>query len=188
MRKVSKWEHPTWINGRIHPFYEQWRGMHRRCKEILKPRNTLYKNCTICKEWDDYDIYFKWAKENYYEIPGERICLDKDILVKGNKIYSPEFCIFVPQRINQLFESSKASRGKYPLGISYLKNNDTFMVRMRKNGETVLLGIYNDIDEAFNKYKTEKEKYIKEIADEYKCKIPKELYEAMYNYKIEIKD
>ena len=42
--------------------------------------------------------------------------------------------------------------------------------------------------EAFLCYKTEKEKYIKEVADEFKPYIPQKLYEAMYNYKVEITD
>ena len=43
-------------------------------------------------------------------------------------------------------------------------------------------------EEAFKSYKTFKEKYIKQVADEYKDKIPKKLYDAMYRYEVEITD
>ena len=47
--------------------------------------------------------------------------LDKDILVKGNKVYSPETCCFVPQEINSLLVTSVRSRGDQPIGVSYNK-------------------------------------------------------------------
>ena len=50
------------------------------------------------------------------------------------------------------------------------------------------LGYFETPKEAFKSYKTFKEQYIKQVADEYKDKIPKKLYEAMYNWKVEITD
>ena len=81
-----------------------WKNMMKRCycNKSLKTSPT-YKNCTVCEEWHCFANFEKWFDENYYEIPNERVCLDKDILVKGNKIYSPETCCFVPKRINILF-------------------------------------------------------------------------------------
>ena len=39
------------------------------------------------------------------------MCLDKDILVKGNKIYSPNTCIFAPENINNLLQLIKENPG-----------------------------------------------------------------------------
>lgn len=188
--RKQKYKHLTWLyeEDKIHPFYEQWRGMKRRCSETHKPRNYSYEECTVCDEWLDYDTYYEWAEQNYYEIPGEKVCLDKDILVKGNKVYSPNTCIFVPQRINQLFESSKRSRGKYPVGITPATTSNKYMCRMRRDGKTIYLGSYETIEEAFTTYKAAKESYIKQIADEYIDLIPQELYNAMYNYEVEYDD
>ena len=118
--------------------------------------------------------------------------LDKDILVKGNKIYSPETCMFVPQNINKLFTKSNKIRGKYPIGVYFNKNANKFKAQCRifYNGKTQQesLGLYNTIEDAFNAYKQFKEANIKQMADEYKGKIPDKLYEAMYDYKVEITD
>ena len=62
------------------------------------------------RKYSDIDVYFQeygqWFDDNYYEIKGERMALDKDILVKHNKIYSPETCIFVPQTINCMWHKN----------------------------------------------------------------------------------
>lgn len=130
----------------------------------------------------------KWYDENIYYVENEKMQLDKDVLVKGNKIYSPETCIFVPQRINLLFVKSNLTRGEYPIGTIYNKVNNKFISYLNKNNKQIYLGSYDTSKEAFYKYKQEKEKHIKEIANEYKSKIPQRLYDALYNYQVEITD
>ena len=120
--------------------------------------------------------------------------LDKDILYKGNKIYSPENCCFIPYRINLLFTKSDKTRGEYPIGITYDKRSDKIMVQCNTHennkSKKVHLGSFplNRPFQAFYAYKTFKENYIKQVADEYKNLIPKKLYEALYKYKVEIND
>lgn len=78
--------------------------MLERCYSArYQERKPTYKGCSVCDEWLNYQNFAKWYDDNYYEIKGEIMCLDKDILVKGNKIYSPENCVFVPNYINVLF-------------------------------------------------------------------------------------
>ena len=161
--------------------------MKKRCNNSTNQRDNSYKDCIISDEFLDYDKYYEWAEKNYYEIENEKVCLDKDILNKGNRLYSFDTCIFAPIKINQLFESSKSSRGDLPKGIT-INNYGKYVARMSKDNKNVFLGSFKTIEEAFQCYKTEKEKYIKEIADEYKSRIPEKLYNAMYSYEIEIND
>ena len=119
--------------------------------------------------------------------------LDKDILFKGNKIYSPNTCVFVNKTINCLFTKSNKIRGDLPIGVKLGKNNKyvsqySYYDFIKKKKIKKGLGYYNTIEEAFNSYKIAKENNIKRVADYYKEKIPKKLYEAMYNYKVEITD
>ena len=96
-----------------------WNSMIRRCYNNVYQKNyPTYGSCEVCEGWHNFQNFAKWYEENYYEIDGEKMNLDKDILVKHNKIYSPETCIFVPQRINELFTKSNKSRGEYPIGVS----------------------------------------------------------------------
>ena len=166
-----------------------WKNMMKRCycNKSLKTSPT-YKDCTVCEEWHCFANFEKWFDENYYEIDNETMCLDKDILVKGNKIYSPETCTFVPQRINTLFCKSDSIRGKYQIGVSFDNKQNSFMSYMTVDNNFKFLGYYNNEQDAFNTYKKAKEKYIKKIAEQYKEYIPQKLYEAMYKWKVEETD
>ena len=112
--------------------------------------------------------------------------LDKDILHKGNKVYSPENCVFAPRCINSLFVNVRAARGEYPIGID--KFEGRFRVRVKHKGKNILFEYYDNIEEAFNRYKEEKEKLIQEMAEKYKDKIPQKLYDAMMNWVVEYDD
>ena len=113
--------------------------------------------------------------------------MDKDILIKGNKIYSSETCVFVPERINLLFIKNDRIRGDLPIGVSYDGNRYKSQC---KNGthKYIRLGTYDTPEEAFQIYKQYKENVIKDVANEYKGKIPEKLYNALMNYKVEITD
>lgn len=169
--------------------YKLWLNMLGRCynNDKLKERPS-YINCDVDKEWYNFSNFKKWYKDNYYTVENEQMHLDKDILIKGNKIYSPNTCIFVPQRINELFIKCDSSRGEYPIGVYYRKDICKFCSKCRIIDKTIHLGYYNTYEEAFYKYKKFKENYIKEVAEEYKDKIPQRLYKAMYEYKIEMND
>ena len=180
-------------NGETIKSYLVWKNMLWRCYSgEFQKKHPTYKDCYVCSEWLNYSNFKKWFNDNYYEIEGEQMALDKDILVKGNKIYSPNTCVFVPQNINKLFIKCNKARGKYPIGVSFNKDVNKYKVHCSifNNGKKQYkyLGSYNTIEDAFEVYKKFKEANIKQIADYYKEKIPNKLYEAMYNYKVEITD
>lgn len=177
-------------NKKIH---QTWRGMLERCYDEKKRHKHLtYEDCYVCEEWYNFSNFSKWYEENYYEVGNEVMCLDKDILYKGNKIYSPETCMIVPCRINELFTKTNKKRGNYPIGVSWKKKNKKFQVQCSviEDGKKTMkyLGLYANAEEGFQVYKKYKEALIKQVADEYKSYIPKKLYNAMYNYKVEIDD
>lgn len=176
--------------GENHKAYATWRDMINRCYRRKHPR---YKDCSICDEWLCFENFLQWYKKNYYEIPNERTELDKDILYKGNKIYSPQTCIFVPSSINKLIIKSNKTRGKFPIGVSrYNSRNDCFISKCSVNGKPIKLGIFDTPEKAFLCYKNFKENYIKEYILNYKDIIPNKIYEkiydTLYNYKVEITD
>ena len=119
--------------------------------------------------------------------------LDKDILVKHNKIYSPETCIFVPQAINLLFVKSDKSRGESVIGTSLYKNGKyqvrCYMINPETGKSKIKhLGYYDTQEKGFKVYKYYKERNIKEVADYFKRQIPDNLYQTLYNYIVEIDD
>ena len=180
-------------NGKNTDKYIIWYNMLRRCYDPkLHEKYNTYEYCKV----EDFLLNFQnmgeWIENNYYEIPGEKMELDKDILCKGNKVYSRGTCIFVPQRINKLFTKRDNARGKCPIGA--IENlSGSYQVRCHDEyGKRVNLGTYSTKEEAFQVYKQYKEKVIKEVIDSYEGKIPEPYYsrlrEAMYNYKVEIDD
>ena len=177
------------INGKMTKEYREWKGMLRRCydEEYHKKRPT-YKNVIADEYFHNFQNYCKWREDNYYEIEGETMCLDKDILVKGNKEYAPDKCIFVPERINTLFIKCDNDRGSFPIGVSYNKQKNKYAAQCNIKGKTKHLGYFNTVEEAFLAYKEFKEAYIKQVADEYKDRIPQRLYDAMYAWEVEIND
>jgi hypothetical protein len=181
------------INKRPTKAYDVWIAMIRGCYN-QKTLNMIpsYINCTVCEEWHNFQNFSEWFYKNYYEVNDERIDLDKDILFKGNKVYSPNTCIFVPKAINNLFTKRQNHRGDYPIGVKkegsrYRIDINCYDFDTKKNFKKYI-GHCKTLEESFNLYKIEKEKIIKDIANKYKNYIPKKLYKAMYNYKVEIID
>ena len=167
-----------------------WNDMYSRCyNEKLHKRFPEYIGCTICDYWlEDKERFYRWVEDNYYMIGNEQIDLDKDILCKGNKVYGPETCVFVPHTINTLFLNGRKNRGGLPLGVYFDKDRNKYRAEMNYMGKNKKLGRYDAPEEAFAKYKEYKEKFIKDIAEKYKGKIPDKVYNAMMNWKIEITD
>ena len=117
---------------------------------------------------------------------GEPFHLDKDILVKGNKIYSEDTCCFVPICINNLFTLRGLKRGELLIGVS--KKGDRFCASIHKHGKQKGLGTFDTELEAFWAYKEAKEAYIKELAEKWKDQIDPRVYEALMKYQVEITD
>lgn len=186
---LGEGEYNTVTNRKPTKYYHLWYEMLRRAydpKYIQK--HPTYEGCEVCQEWLNFQVFAEWVNKNYYEIEGEQICLDKDILIKGNKIYSPDTCVFVPQTINKLFTKSDKARGDLPIGVCYDKLNKKYKAYCNVNGKHKSLGYYDTKEEAFQVYKNSKEDYIKKVAEEYKEKIPTKLYNAMVSYQVEIND
>ena len=176
------------------PSYRVWVEMLKRCYDTkYQLHKPTYKDCSVCEEWLNYQKFAQWYEENYYEVNDNEVMrLDKDILVKGNKIYSPQTCIFVPNNINVMFTSCKTVRGDLPIGVSYNKKGKKHY-RARMNNSIIGnkredYGTYFTPQEAFEVYKYHKEQLIKQVADKYKNQIPQQLYDALYNYQVEITD
>ena len=130
------------------------------------------------------------TEDNYYEVPDQHMQVDKDILIKGNKIYSPDTCAIIPQYINTLFIRNNRKRGQYPVGVYYNKRAKKYEAMYKINGKNKHIGYYTSVDDAFLAYKEYKEDHIKQIADEYFSNgyITEQVYNAMYAWEVEPTD
>ena len=190
---LGEGKYTTTENGKLKKYFKIWSNMLRRCYDPKhRERYPTYKDCKVEEYLLNFQHMCEWINGNYYKVSGEIMCLDKDILCKGNKIYSRDTCIFVPERINNLFTKSDNSRGKNPIGTTK-RSSGKYQVQCSDGyGKQIRLGEYLSEEEAIKVYKQYKEKVIKEVIDSYEGKIPEPHYSklktAMYNYKVEIDD
>ena len=164
--------------------YQKWISMLKRCYDKkFHARHPSYINCTVCKEWLTLSNFMNWFNQNYIE--GYE--LDKDILVKGNKVYSPQTCCFVPDVINTAL--IRREKGKYGVGIGVYRHNK-YVCSFSRGGNKVHLGCFKTKEEAHIAYKSAKEKYIKELAVSYfnKGEITEMVYQALMKYEVDIVD
>ena len=126
-------------------FYKKWYGVLKRsyCAEYKKDSPT-YKDCTVCDEWLVFSVFKSWMESQDWA--GKEI--DKDLLVPGNKHYSPETCIFLDKKINTLIRSVPKKKSGYPRGVTWHKEHLKFRAMCREPGAKVLIGYYDDIDDA----------------------------------------
>lgn len=134
--------------------YKTWSNLLKRCYETKEYKNfSTYKECVMCEEWHNFQNFAQWYDENYYTVDDETMDLDKDILIKRNKIYSPNTCVFVPHKINSLFIKSDKVRGEYPIGVCYNKRDNNFQANLSKINMKKFLGYYDTPEKAFEVYK-----------------------------------
>ena len=167
------------------PAYKAWHGMMLRCYgEKTRNKFPTYSDVDVCAEWRSYSNFKRWFENNY--IVGYD--LDKDIMCKKSKVYSPETCCFVPHEINTILTNNKAKRGTYPIGVRCAKNR--FQAVLSNRNRRICLGSFDTPEEAFAAYKSAKESYIKEIATEYfsRGKITRRVYDALVRYEVDITD
>lgn len=119
----------------------------------------------------DFQEFAEWCQfqPGYLEIDenGNSWEIDKDILVKGNKVYSPVNCCFVPRRINSLFTSCRSARGDLPLGVSLVKRTGNYRAYCNSGGSLKHLGMYDCPLDAHRAWQEEKIHVISLAAREY---------------------
>lgn len=180
---------PT-IDKSLSKVYESWINMLQRCysEKYLKKR-PAYIDCTVCEEWHNFQNFGKWYDKNFYEVGKETMCLDKDILVKGNKVYSPYTCTFVPITLNSLFVKCNKSRGDLPIGVSLTQNKEKHRVEYKNIINDIKFSkIFDTSELAFQFYKETKETHIKKVVALYKNKISQNLFTIINTYEVEATD
>ena len=128
------------------PYYATWTGVIERCysKSWLKKKPS-YIGATACEEWKRFSNFRKWMREQ--DFSGKQ--LDKDILIVGNKIYSPNTCIFVRSEVNNLFISGPV--GNYLRGV--INHGNKFRAQCWVGGEQLRANGFNTQMAAHNAWK-----------------------------------
>ena len=169
--------------------YVLWKDVLRRCySDDFKKKQPTYKACEVSDKFKSYEYFYEWCHSKIgFGVDGFEI--EKDLLIKGNKVYSESTCVFLPAEINMVLVKCTASRGEHLIGVSWHNTKKAFVARVRKSkGKQEHLGYFKTELEAFNAYKQAKESFIKEQANKWKSQIDDRAYEALMNYTVEITD
>lgn len=190
---VNGGEYPTKIGGKNTKEYDLWHHMLLRCTEKWWDKYPTYIGTTCSENFKNFAFFYEWCQEQVgfgnKDEKGKSWHLDKDLLTNGAKHYSEGVCVFVPQRINKLLIKSDASRGEWPVGVSWRKNTNKFEAHCNTgSGKQQHLGFFTTPQEAFLSYKTFKEVLIKQVASEYKHLIDGRVYEALMDYRLNEND
>ncbi|MDT3718480.1 hypothetical protein [Pseudomonas oryzihabitans] len=126
-------------------FYRKWVRMLERCYSAkYLEKYSSYKGCSVCAEWLTFSNFKTWMKDQDYE--GKH--LDKDILIPGNRIYSPETCAFISCQLNLFLIEGGARRGEYPIGVDFRRKINKFRAQCNASGNRKTLGYFDTAEEA----------------------------------------
>lgn len=127
--------------------YKCWNHILERCYSVKSlSKSPTYLGCSVCGEWLLFSNFRKWYNEN--AIDGYEI--DKDLLVRGNRVYSPETCVFIHKSINIFLIDYNDTKFDLLNGVTFRKDRKKFRARCCNpiTGEREALGSFSNEIEA----------------------------------------
>jgi hypothetical protein len=165
------------VNNKLTDEYNSWKNLLARCySDKYRYLHKTYEDCYMCDDWLNFQNHAAWYYENWYDVGEGRMHIDKDILIKGNKLYSPETCLIVPQRVNMMF-MTKGRKDDLPTGIT--KNTSGTYVSCY-NGKRY--GTFKTLEEAVKEHDKQKRIHIKKVVEEYGNKLPPQIQEILLKW------
>lgn len=187
--------YPVKVNGKGLKEYQLWVDMLKRCGSKVKTKHQTYEGTTCSEDFKHYSYFYEWCHKQIGFGNNDGVGLrgawqlDKDLLERGNKLYSKDTCLFIPQRINKLITKNEAKRGKHLIGTWWKAKSAHFIAQCNDlNGERIHIGCFDTQEEAYKAYKVFKESVIKQVAEKYKDQLDPRAYQALMNYQVEITD
>lgn len=180
----SRGKHKTKANNKKTAAYIVWHDMMKRCyyPKALE-RNPSYIGCSADERWHDFQDFADWYYSHPYASKGYE--LDKDLLLPGGKVYSPDNCCFVPQEINKLLLNHKSARGRFPQGVCFHKKVGRYAARLSVDSKNQHIGYFDCPNIAHQAYKKAKEKHVKEKALEWQDRIADNVFQALMNWTLD---
>jgi hypothetical protein len=149
--------------------YTLWMGIFNRC---YGGHNKPYLGCEVDPQWYNFQEFAEWCQwqKGFKE---DKWAIDKDIILKGNKVYGPEFCAFVPREINNAVVNTRKAKG-----YTKTRSGDKFMSGCAK----VYLGTFDTKEEASTAYFIEKRKQMNQLSLKWKGLVEERLLSSLEIY------
>lgn len=154
--------------------YETWSNMIARCySSAYKKGKPTYEGSVVCDQWLIFSSFKRWMDGQDWQ--GK--CLDKDYLLHGNKIYSPETCLFIPKLINSFIASTITKRKELLCGAFFNEKTGRFYAKCSNpfTGKNINLGTFNTEREAHDSWMAKKREFAFMLADTSDCPVIAEI-------------
>lgn len=174
--------------------YETWYGFLKRCSAAIQATGKFksYVGCSVHPDFIKFQDFAEWC-QHQIGFGNDGWALDKDILVRGNKVYGPDTCVFVPSELNSLLTHVQSTKGDLPTGVSikpirvpkYKTDYDktpVYKAQIMISGAVTFLGYFDTPEAAEAVYKVAKTKEIRRRAELVKDQIDPRAYNALMNY------
>lgn len=143
------------------PFYAKWSSMIRRCySDNHLKTHPSYEGCKVCDEWLVFSSFKRWMERQDWSSKE----LDKDLLIKGNKVYSPDACCFLSQSVNSFIIDGSSRRGLLKLGVTAERGLFKAHCRNPFKNKTENLGRFKTEDEAHEAWRKRKLQIAEQIS------------------------
>lgn len=184
---INDGKYKTKSKGKHLKEYKSWAGMLARCySENTQTNQKSYIGCSVSDNFKSYSYFYEWCQNQVGFHDGYD--LDKDLLIKGNRRYSEDICVFIPQEINRALSSNDKNRGSCLVGVNLNKKTGKYISHARMELGKIYLGAFDTEIEAFLRYKEEKEAYIRRLAEKHRSSIDFRAYKALMDYKVNFND
>lgn len=175
-------------NKKLTKEYICWKSMVERCHdELVRSKRPTYKDVSLCEEWHNFQNFAKWHVEQTGS-SNKGWHLDKDLLIKNNKVYCPEACVFIPQEINSFLAVPKKVSKTEPIGVYFEKDSGKYVACCHNGFRQKKIGRFDCVEKAYSEYASFKELLARKLAIEWKDYLDKRAFEALMNYKTETED
>lgn len=147
------------------PYYKVWSDMLRRCcSEDFKKQNIVYADVEVCEEWLRFSSFRNWSVSRY----ADGMQLDKDILIRGNRLYSPQTCCYVPNYVNTIILTC-SRRSNMLIGATYKKSrarySTPYVATSTINGH---IGCFSTAEEAHRAWQVDRIQSIESVIERYR--------------------
>lgn len=181
-------KYPSVKNGVSLKEYVLWKKMIQRCydKKFLDRRPT-YTGCSVSENFKSYSYFYEWCQKQVgFKNNGWH--LDKDLLIKGNRVYGENTCVFIPLELNNFIVKRESLRGDFPIGVYFKKTHNMFSSEISIDGKKVFLGYFKNSYDAFLEYKKNKEVHAKVVAERYAGSVDSRVYNSLISFVVEFSD
>lgn len=146
------------INNKKIKSYQIWQNMLRRCyNKNFQDRHPTYVGVAVCDEWLKFSKFKDWFDKNYrydLEEQGIKLHIDKDLLSRDGKVYSPDTCVFLPSNVNKFLSNSYSNNKSGYIGVSWDNSRSKWKVQINEFNSSSYknIGRFKNIEDARNTY------------------------------------